>query len=309
MSATESVRVIAFPGAPNLPIFAALEHGMFESRGIDVSLDLTPSSVVQAERCAAGEVDIACTAFDNVVAYSVGQGAAAPGVDPEYVVVMGATQLELSLVTAPDVESYEDLQDRSIAVDALATGFAFVLYEMLARAGIDRATCELAAVGATPQRWRAVQDGTHAATLTLEPFTTIAQRAGFGVLDRSSRLFDSYQGGVVAVPAPVLAERPGAVRAFIHGYLDGLAWTLDATNCEAGGALLMERMAALPTPAVGAVMDSLLSPSSGLTPGARVLPDGIATVLDLRSRYSDRRLDIPARYLDLSHYEGVLSER
>jgi len=303
------MRVIAFPGAPNLPIFAALEHGMFRSRGIDVSLDLTPSSVAQAERCAAGEFDIACTAFDNVVAYSAGQGAAGPGVDPDYVVVMGATQLELSLVTAPDVASYEQLQGRSIAVDALATGFAFVLYEMLAQAGIDRATCDLAAVGATPQRWRAVQDGTHAATLTLEPFTSIAQRAGFSVLDRSSRLFTSYQGGVVAVPRPVLAERPGAVRAFIHGYLDGLAWTLDAANREAGGTLLMERMDALAPPVVGAVMDSLLSPGSGLTPGARVLPDGMATVLDLRSRYSGRRLDDASLYLDMSHHEAVLSER
>ena len=309
MSAAESVDVIAFPGAPNLPIFAALQHGMFDRRGIDVSLELTRSSIAQAERCAEGEFDIACTAFDNVVAYSEGVGAAGPDVDPQYVAVMGATQLELSLIAAPDIKHHGDLQGRPIAVDALATGFAFVLYEMLARAGVDRDACDIAAVGATPQRWHAVRDGTYAATLTLEPFTSLADGAGFTVLDRSSRLFESYQGGVVAARGPVLTERPEAVRGFIHGYLDGLAWTLDATNREAAGLLLMERMDAIQPQVIDTVMDSLLSPRSGLTPDGGILQDGVTTVLDLRSRYGGRPLDDMHRYLDLSQYLAAMSER
>ena len=52
------LRVIAFPGAPNLPTFAAIEHGRFQARGFDVELELTPSSIYQAEKTAAGEFDI-----------------------------------------------------------------------------------------------------------------------------------------------------------------------------------------------------------------------------------------------------------
>ena len=103
------LNVIAFPGAPNLPTFAAMEHGQFLQRGFDVNLELTPSSIYQAEETAAGNFDIICTAFDNVVAYGSGQGAAGAGVNPDYVVLMGATQLELSLITAPSINNISDL--------------------------------------------------------------------------------------------------------------------------------------------------------------------------------------------------------
>jgi len=44
------LRVIAFPGAPNLPTFAAIEHGRFQARGFDVELELTPSSIYQRKK-------------------------------------------------------------------------------------------------------------------------------------------------------------------------------------------------------------------------------------------------------------------
>ena len=36
MSGAERIDLITFPGAPNLPIFAALEHGDFLQNGVDV---------------------------------------------------------------------------------------------------------------------------------------------------------------------------------------------------------------------------------------------------------------------------------
>ena len=98
---------------------------------------------------------------------------------------MGATRIELSLVVEPGVQSYDDLKGRSLALDALNTGFAFVLYDMLERAGLSMEDCELAPVGATPRRWASVNAGEHAGTLTIEPFTSIAVANGFRVLQSS----------------------------------------------------------------------------------------------------------------------------
>lgn len=304
----DPLRIIAFPGAPNLPTFAALERDSFRSFGVDVSLELTNSSIDQAERVAAGEFDVAFTAFDNVVAYSSGQGGAGDDVDPEYVVIMGATQLELSLVVDPSVDEHAQLLGRSIALDALGTGFVFVLYEMLERAGVDRSRCEFVPVGATPQRWQAVRAGRHAATLTIEPFTSLATTAGFRILDSSSRLFTSYQGGVVAARRTVLEERPAVVRAFIDGYLDGLGWVLDPSNRPAVTDLLMRRMD-IDSAAVRPVLDSVLSPESGLTPDARLLPDGVDTVLALRSRYGDSVPEDLCSFVDLTLLEAALTPR
>jgi ABC-type nitrate/sulfonate/bicarbonate transport system substrate-binding protein len=307
MSDLKPVRIIAFPGAPNLPTFAALEQGYFADEGLAVELALTASSVAQAERTAAGEFDIVFTAFDNVVAYGEGQGAAADGVDPDYVVLTGATQLELAIVTAPEVKAYADLKGRSIALDALTTGFAFVLFDMMEKSGLGRDDVTFAAVGATPQRWQSVKAGEHAATLTIEPFTSIAKRSGFNVLDVSSNHFASYQGGTIAARRAYAAENPETVKAFIRAYLKGLAWTLDPANREAGAALLQSRMPDIQPAAVPSIMASLLSPRSGLTPGAHILPDGMRTVLDLRSRYGKggKVLTDIEKYLDLSFFEAV----
>lgn len=307
MTDLKPVRIIAFPGAPNLPTFAAIEQGYFTDEGLAVELALTPSSVAQAERTAAGEFDIVFTAFDNVVAYGEGQGAAAAGVDPDYVVLMGATQLELAIVTAPEVKTYADLKGRSIALDALTTGFAFVLFDMMQKSGLSRDDVTFAAVGATPQRWQSVKAGEHAATLTIEPFTSIAKRSGFNVLDVSSNHFASYQGGSIAARRAYAAKNPETVRAFIRAYLKGLAWTLDPANREAGAALLQSRMPDIQPAAVPSIMASLLSPRSGLTPGSNILPEGMKAVLDLRSRYGKggKTLTDIEKYLDLSFFEAV----
>lgn len=301
------IRAIAFPGAPNLPTFAALEMNLFESHGIELELQLTKSSVEQAERVSLGEFEIAFTAFDNVVAYSTGQGAAGKAVDPDYVAIMGASQVELSLVAEPSVTDHSDLRGRSIALDAVNTGFAFVLYEMLQNAGIRNGECDLVAVGATPKRWDSVRSGAHSATLTIEPFTSLAVAQGFKVIDRSTHLFDEYQGGVVASPRHVLEQEPETLSGFIRGYLDGLKWALDPQN-QRDAALLLKRRMNLEDRVVEPVVSSVLSPQSGLTPEARVLPNGMQTVLDLRRRHGNHEVpDNPGGFIDLRLWEAATS--
>jgi ABC-type nitrate/sulfonate/bicarbonate transport system substrate-binding protein len=305
--ASKIVRVIAFPGAPNLPTFAAIEHGFFGDEGVRVELSTTPSSVFQAQKIAAGEFDIAFTAFDNVVAYSEGQGAPDGG-NPDYCVIMGATQLELSFVTAPEVKSYEDLKGKSIALDAMSTGFAFVLYDMLEQGGLTKGDYSFAAVGATPQRWQSVKAGEHAGTLTIEPFTSIAQRSGFNVLSASTQLYDTYQGGIVAARRSWVKENPETAKAFIRAYLKGLAWTLNPANRDAAEALLLSKMPEIQPAAAKPVMASLLSPRSGLTPNGDILPDGMRRVLALRSRYGagGRELTAIDKYLELSLFKEAV---
>jgi ABC-type nitrate/sulfonate/bicarbonate transport system substrate-binding protein len=303
----QSIKLIAFPGAPNLPVFAAQQQGYFDTAGVTVELTTTPNSAFQAENLASGAFQIAGTAFDNVVAYQEGQGAVKLPQAPDFFAFMGATQVELALVVAPEIDAYRDLKGKTLALDALSTGFAFVLYEMLKRGGLAESDYKMVPVGATPQRWESVRSGYQVGTITIEPFTSIAKSQGFGVLDTSGNLFDEYQCGSFAARRAWAAENPDALKGFIRGYLDGLAWTLKPENREAGKALLLSKMPEIKPPVADAVMTSLLSPSSGLTPKAAILMDGVRTVLDLRSRYGGgkAKLDDPAKYIDLSYYETV----
>lgn len=306
----DTVNVIAFPGAPNLPLFVAKEHGLFEQFGIGVELTTTPNSVFQFEQLSVGAFDIGMTAFDNVVAYREGQGPANLAGAKDFHAIMGATQIELSFVVAPHIKSYADLKGKSIALDALATGFAFVLYEMLARNGLNKGDVEMVAVGATPQRWQSVKAGEHVGTLTIEPFTSVARVAGFPALDVSSNVVDAYQGGIVAVSQHWARQNPHKVKAYLQAYLKALEWTLDADNNADAKRILLENMPAIKPAVADAVMLSLLAAKSGLTPNGAILRDGIATVLRLRSTYGggEQLRDID-RYLDLSFYDDVMQNR
>ena len=306
-AAPVTLDVIAFPGAPNLPIFVAQEKGFFTDAGVTVNLTTTPNSAFQAENLAAGKFQIAGTAFDNVVAYQEGQGAVAIA-NPDFFAFMGATQIELAFVVAPVVASYADLKGKSLALDALSTGFAFVLYEMLKRGGLTASDYTMATVGATPQRWESVKAGTHTGTLTIEPFTSIAKANGFKVLDTSTNLFPSYQGGSFAARRGWAAANPDAVKGFIKGYLAGLAWVLDPANRAAATEILLGKMPEIKPPVAPKVMDSLLSPRSGLTPGGKILDDGVQTVLRLRSQYGKggATLTDPAKYIDLRYFTAVV---
>jgi ABC-type nitrate/sulfonate/bicarbonate transport system substrate-binding protein len=282
---TTTLNIIAFPGAPNLPLFACQEHGFFAAAGLEVGFSTTPSSIYQFEQFAAGNCDLAFTAFDNVVAYREGQGAAKLHQVPDFRVVMGATQIELSVIVAPDIATAADLRGKSLALDAVSTGFAFVLYALLEDMGLPRDAYKAVAVGATPERWQSVKAGTHAATMTIEPFTSIARAAGFKVLAQSGKLFPAYQGGIVAARHDWEQGHQEELKAFIQAYRTGLRWTLDPANRAPATTLLGQRMPEIKPNVIDAVMTSLLSPRSGLTPEGAILPAGMQAVLDLRSRY------------------------
>lgn len=302
------LNLIAFPGAPNLPTFAAQAQGYFDEAGLDVNLVTTPSSIYQFEQFGAGAFDIAFTAFDNVVAYREGQGAAKLDPLPDFRVLMGATQIGLSAVVAPEIETAADLKGKTLALDAISTGFAFVLYDMLAHLGLPQGDYEPVPVGATPERWASVKAGQHAGTITIEPFTSLATSAGFKVLAQSRTVFPHYQGGVIAARRDWIEAHSEAATAFLAAYLKGLRWTLDPANRPAAAELLSAKMPEIKPGVLGAVLDSVLSPQTGLTPEGEILPEGMRTVLDLRSRYGPVRAPLTdiEKYLFLQPYLEAL---
>ena len=52
---------------------------------------------------------------------------------------MGGDNGFLSLVTQPDIKSYIDPKGKTVSVDAMTTGYAFVLFDLLKRNGLKPA--------------------------------------------------------------------------------------------------------------------------------------------------------------------------
>src|ERR1700740_3598356 len=83
------LRVIAFDGGWNLPVWAAQRQGFFEANGVSVQLSYTPTSVYLVTSLLDGKFDLALAGMDNIVAYQEGHGEAKISVDPDLFSFLG----------------------------------------------------------------------------------------------------------------------------------------------------------------------------------------------------------------------------
>ncbi len=309
--ALETLQVIVFPGGFNWPIWAAQEKGFFAREGLEVKLTPTPSSVFQLTNLIAGKFDIGLTAIDNVIAYQEGQGEALIEGTPDLFAFLGGDNGFLRFVVQPEIQGYADLRGKELSVDALTTGYAFVLRKMLERGGLKEGEFTLVRAGGVLQRWEALKEKKHAGTLLITPFEIIAQAQGFRLLGSAIDVLHRYQGLVGAARRSWAKTNAGQLTGFIRAYLAGLAWLYDRANKAEALEILQKNVRGMTPDLAEKTYNVLLAPTGGFYPTARLDVEGIRTVLRLRSEYGRPQKDLtdPARYYDLSYYERALQPR
>lgn len=297
------MRVIAFDGGWNLPIWAGERQGLFAANGVGVALEFTPNSGALVAGLLEGRYDLAIAGIDNFVAYQEGQGEAKVPDDPDLVAVLGGDGGFLSVVAAPEVKTLGALRGRTLSVDAMTTGFAFVLRELLARAGIGETDVEFVRAGGTPNRYRDLIAGKHAATLLRTPFELLAQARGCNVLATGAPL-GPYQGSVAAVRRAWARTNEAALMGFIRAYRAALEWLYDRANRAVAEALLVAHIRDMTPELARQSCDLLLAETGGLTRDGAIDPEGVETVLALRSKYGTPRKHLadPAKYVDTSYW-------
>lgn len=308
--AQTTLRVIAFDGGWNLPVWAAQRQGFFEANGIVVQLSYTPTSVFLITSLLDGKFDIGLAGMDNVVAYQEGQGEAKIADNPDLFAFLGNDGGFASIVGAPRVRAFAELKGRTVSVDAMTTGYAFVVRELLARNGIAEADVTYVRAGGTANRYRDLMAGKHDATLLRTPFELLARERGFNVLAAAEAL-GAYQGTVGTARRSWAASHEKELIGFIRGYRAGVDWLYDRANRDIVEALLVANIRDM-TPALAKqAYDALLGDKVGVTRDAALDVEGIRTVLALRSKYGMPRKTLvdPMRYIDTSYYEKASGRR
>jgi ABC-type nitrate/sulfonate/bicarbonate transport system substrate-binding protein len=304
-----ALRVITFDGGWNLPIWAAQRQGFFEAQGLAVQISYTPTSVFLVTALLEDRVDIAFAGFDNVVAYEEGQGEAKIPDNPDLFAFLGGDGGFLAIVAAPAVKRFEDLKGKTLSVDAMTTGFAFVARELVASNALAETDVNFARAGGTANRYRELIAGKHDATLLRTPFELLAQNRGFNVLASADAL-GAYQGTVGVARRTWAREHEAALVGFIRAYRAATDWLYDRANREIVEAILVANVRDM-TPALAKQSyDLLLGDKGGLS--RDLAPDlaGMRTVLRLRSKFGSPRktLTDPLKYVDLSYYEKALGK-
>jgi ABC-type nitrate/sulfonate/bicarbonate transport system substrate-binding protein len=301
------VTVNVFPGGFNWGVYVGQDKGFFVQHGITVEMHGTPNSVTQMTDFAQGKFDIAMTAVDNIVAYVEGQGEAPIGPQPDFMAVMGSDSGFLSLVTSPAIKSIAELAGKTLSVDAMTTGYAFVLYEIMRRNGLDkdRGDYEIVRAGGMVQRWNALREGRHAATLLSAPYNIVAKNEGFTEVVKATDIIGAYQGNVAAVRRPWATQNRSNVVAYINGYRRSIAWLYEPYNRIEAIDILRRHLPQMPPDIAEASHAELLDSARGFFRTGDIDRAGLASVLELRSRYGrpSRLLNDPAKYCDLSYGE------
>ena len=301
----QTLNVIVFPGGFNLPLWAAERQGFFEQNGVRVLLTPTPSSTFQMQGLAEGRFDIAMTAIDNVIAYQEGQGEAKIPDNPDMFAFMGADNGFLSLVGGQGIESISELKGKKLSVDAMTTGYAFVLRELLAKNGIAESEVSFERAGGVLGRFQELLKGSHAGTILITPFDLLAMNKGHAQLARAAEQLGAYQGVVGAARRSWARQNEPALVGFIRAYRAGVQFLYEPLNWEIAEALLVVNVRAMTPQLAKQSLNVLLHPHTGFFRDAALNMNGVATVLALRSKYGEPRkaLSDPAKYIDTSYHE------
>lgn len=307
----QTVNMITFGGGYSLPAWVAQRQGFFARHGIEVNITHTPNSVFLMKNLIEGKFDLTVTAMDNLVAYQEGQGEAEYSGNCDLVAFMGVDDSFQSLMASPEIKSVADLRGKKIAVDALTTGYAFILREMIARVGMTDADVSYERTGGGPMRLKAMLDGNYAAGLLATPLDKIAADQGFTKLGTARELLGRYQGRTGFAQRSWIRNNQAAVIGFMRGYRDAMDWLYDRNNRAAAADLLMANDASVTPELARLSLDILLDERGGFWRDLALDLEGIRTVLALRTRFGvpQKTLTDPLPYVDLSLHDKAFAGR
>jgi ABC-type nitrate/sulfonate/bicarbonate transport system substrate-binding protein len=301
------ISVIAFPGTGNWPIRIAQDKGYFAQAGIEVTLSPTPNSVFQMTNLIDGKFDIAVTSVDNVVAYMEGQGEVAVSRQPDLFVFMGGSPSIPALTTIPEVQGYQELKGKTLAVDAVTTGYAFVLFDLLKRNELQLSDYKVEPVGGTPARWQGLRERKYAAAILTSPFDLIAKANGFHVREYAKDVYGHYEESVATTRRSWAMTNEQKLIAYIRGYVTAIEWLRDTKNKDEAISILSKYFPQLSPELAAATYTNFVGPR-GVAAKAELDIAGVRKVLELRSEYGQpkKALTDPARYYDPRYYKAAI---
>ena len=294
--------VNTFNTSSNLPLFAAMASGSFARRGLTIEVQGTPNSDEQRAGLAAGRFAIAHAAVDNAVAMvEAGHDVA---------IVCGGDAGMNDLMVRPEINGFDDLRGKYLAVDAPNTAYALVGKKILKLHGLlEGRDYQVKLAGGTGPRAAAmVADPQLAVGMVNPPFSFTVRNQGLKSLGSQFDLLGPYQATGAFVLQSWARDNGPALVNYLAAYIEGQRRVLNPAHRGEMLQLLMQHFKQ--TEAVAqASYDALVTPGSGLAVDARFNPEGFATVLAIRAEMEGMWGGQPpaaAKYLNLQFFDQAL---
>ena len=227
-----------------------------------------------------GELDIALTSPDNVLAYRYSPRNPLGELADVRIVAALDRGLGLGLYARPGFGA-ADLPGARVGVDVPASGFALVLYALTEALGATRDDYELLTLGSTPRRLEALLAGECDVTMLNAGNELAAEEAGCVRLAGVEDVAAPYLGTVVAVAGDKRLD----VARRLSGALTATAADIAAGRLDREVVAAAGRRLDLSPQLAERYLQRLRDPDRGLVPDGGVDRASLATLVRLRSTY------------------------
>ncbi len=201
----------------NVPLWAAMEHGLFAAEGIEVAQTLL-GNMSQVPPLLDGALQVVIGSPESAM-----QNAAAGG--PLRLIAGNAGKLVHSLIARAPFKRIEDLRGATIGILNMKEGTFFHIKTMLAAHGLDfPADYKVTETGGVPPRHQALLEGTIDAGLQSVPWNFVAEDAGMNNLGNVIDYVPDWQFVSVNANAEWAAAHRDLLVRFLRILLRATAW-------------------------------------------------------------------------------------
>ena len=302
-----ATRLVLGAFSPSVLLSVARSTGRLDAHDLEVEEVPVASSPGQFRSLLDGELDVALTSPDNVLAYRFSPRNPLGRLLDARIVSGVDRGMGLALHGRMGIDSPEQLRGARLGVDVPTSGFALAMYALTESLGVSRDEYELVALGATPRRRAALLAGECDATMLNAGNELIAEQHGCTALARVRDVCAPYLGTVLAITGDAQVAAAQALAAALADTID------DVLDGRADDVAVREASARLGlTPELARrYVDRLRDPAEGLVAAGEVEAEALRTVASLRRRYlpetAEGGTDVLDRPLDAT--SGLVVDR
>ena len=211
----EPLRIGVLKIADSFPLYAAVEEGLFEKRGLQVEIIEFQSASDQSVAYEAGELDGMMT--DMIVQSLINKAAGEDGMRAVAMALGGSPEEgRFLVVSSPSagIDSPEDLVGKRIGISE-NTMMEYLVTRYLEDLGIDPGQTQMVNIPKLTLRLDAVMEGKDIqAAILPDPLAIEAVERGCGTVIDDTKLGKNYSQSVFTLRRSILQETPERARAF-----------------------------------------------------------------------------------------------
>jgi ABC-type nitrate/sulfonate/bicarbonate transport system substrate-binding protein len=282
-----ATRLVVGEFSPSVVMAVARRTGRLTEAGLEVDEVPVESSPAQFRSLLAGELDVALTSPDNVLAYRFSPRNPLGQLADVRIVSAVDRGLGLALYGRPGLDTADRLRGARVGVDVPTSGFALAMYRLAESLGVGRDEYELVTLGSTPRRLRALAAGECDATMLNAGNELVAEEQGCTALATVAEVCSPYLGTVLSTAGEARAAEAQALARALSDTIDEI---LDG---GAGGVAAAEAATLLDlSPQLARrYVARLRNPREGLVPHGQVDRDALGTIVELRRHYLPEVVD------------------